>query len=135
MPNSLLAFVKVAVYSTCNATDTWSWTAEGSLQYRNQMCLKPKNGENPNNDEKLVLSSLCNHTQNFFKFVPSKYVCICCQLNRTKDICALCSRTKYNKIYFTILHRYHFILALGWYLFLDAPRRQPNDVARKNQYP
>ena len=62
------------VFSTCNETDTWSWTAEGSLQYKQKMCLKPKTGgANPDNGVIIVLGSACNDSQNMFEFVPSEY--------------------------------------------------------------
>jgi hypothetical protein len=63
-------FFKVGVFSSCDATDTWSWTAQGSLQYKKKMCLKPKNGV------ELVLDSVCDERQNFFEFVPSKYLSV-----------------------------------------------------------
>ncbi|CAB3992973.1 MAM and LDL-receptor class A domain-containing 2-like [Paramuricea clavata] len=64
--------VKVGVFNSCNATDTWSWTAKGSLQYKKKMCLKPETGgEHPRNHADLVLDSICDERQNFFEFVPS----------------------------------------------------------------
>ena len=67
-------FFKIGVYDNCEPTDTWSWTAEGSLKYKNKWCIKPKTGwENPENNVNIVLDSTCDHAQNFFKFIPSKY--------------------------------------------------------------
>jgi hypothetical protein len=71
----LSASFKVGLFSSCNATDTWSWTAQGSLQYKKKMCLRPETGgENPRNDVYLVLDSVCDEQQNVFEFVPSKYL-------------------------------------------------------------
>jgi hypothetical protein len=74
--SKLLAFLifKVGVFSTCNVTDKWSWTSNGSLQYKQGMCLKPETGgATPDNSVMLVLDSACNEAQNFFEFSPSKY--------------------------------------------------------------
>ena len=68
---------KVGVFSTCDATDQWSWTAQGSLQYKKKMCLVPKTGRiDPVDNIVLMLGSACNESKNFFKFVPSKYLYI-----------------------------------------------------------
>ena len=62
------------MYTNCDAADKWSWTAKGSLKFKNQFCLKPKTGySNPGNNIRLVLDSNCDRSQNFFKFVASKY--------------------------------------------------------------
>jgi hypothetical protein len=67
----------VGVFSSCDATDRWSWTAQGSQQYKKKMCLKPETGgASPGNDVKLVLDSVCDERQNFFEFVPSKYLSV-----------------------------------------------------------
>ncbi|CAB3989870.1 MAM and LDL-receptor class A domain-containing 1-like [Paramuricea clavata] len=64
--------VKVGVFSSWDATDTWSWTAQESLQYKKKMCLQPETGGvNPRNGIKLVLDSVCDERQNFFEFVPT----------------------------------------------------------------
>ena len=34
-------FLKIGVYDNCDAADTWSWTTEGSLIYKNKWCIKP----------------------------------------------------------------------------------------------
>ena len=65
-------FFKVGVYSNCNATDKWSWTAKRSLKYKNQYCLKPQ-FLNPKDNTNLVLDSNCDRLHNYFQFVPSKY--------------------------------------------------------------
>jgi hypothetical protein len=65
----------VGVFSSCNATDKWSWTAQRSLQYKKKMCLKPER-EDQGNNVKLVLDPVCDEPQNFFKFVPSKYLSV-----------------------------------------------------------
>ena len=65
---------KVGVFSTCDATDKWNWTVQGSLQYKKQMCLTPKTGGiDPDDNIVLVLGSVCNESKNFFRFAPSKY--------------------------------------------------------------
>ena len=67
----------MGVFRSCDATDTWSWTAQGSLQYKKKMCLKPKTGgEDPSSGTKLVLDSVCDEQQNVFEFVPSKYLSV-----------------------------------------------------------
>ena len=67
-------FFKIGVYDNCDAADTWSWTAKGSLKYKNKWCIKPKEGGiKPGWNTKLVLDSTCDHDQNFFKFIPSMY--------------------------------------------------------------
>ena len=69
-------FFKVGVFSNCDRTDKWSWTAQGSLKFKNKYCLKPKSGwTNPLDNVNLVLSSACE-SQNFFEFVPSKYLSV-----------------------------------------------------------
>jgi hypothetical protein len=83
-------FFKVGVFSSCDATDTWSWTAQGSLQYKKKMCLKPETGgANPRNDVKLVLDSVCDERKNFLQFVPSKWFI---QLDYLT--CMICQRVK-----------------------------------------
>ena len=37
------------------------------------MCLTPKNGLDHEDDDRLVLSSVCDQLQNFVNFVPSEY--------------------------------------------------------------
>ena len=64
----------MGVFSGCDATDTWTWTAKGSLQYKKKMCLYPETGSNPRNNVKL--DSVCDERQNFFEFVPSKYLSV-----------------------------------------------------------
>ncbi|CAB4045387.1 MAM and LDL-receptor class A domain-containing 2-like, partial [Paramuricea clavata] len=59
----------VGVFSSCDATDTWNWTAQGSLQYKKKMCLKPET--RGVNREWLVLDSVCDERQNVFEFVPT----------------------------------------------------------------
>ena len=68
----------MGLFSSCDATDTWSWTAQGSLQYKKKMCLKPETGGgNPRNHIELVLDSVCDERQNFFEFVStSKYLSV-----------------------------------------------------------
>ncbi|CAB4036292.1 RNA-directed DNA polymerase from mobile element jockey, partial [Paramuricea clavata] len=62
--------VRVGVFSSCNATDTWSWTTRGSLQYKKKMCLKPETGgRNPYNNAELVLDSVCDEPENLFEFM------------------------------------------------------------------
>ena len=69
-----MSIFKVGVYSNCDGTDKWSWTAKGSLKFKNKYCLKPETGwSSPGNNIKLVIDSACDKPQNFFKFVPSKY--------------------------------------------------------------
>ncbi|CAB4026654.1 MAM and LDL-receptor class A domain-containing 2-like, partial [Paramuricea clavata] len=64
---------KVGVHSNCDLTDKWSWTAKGSLKFKNKYCLKPETGwSNPGNNIKLVIDSACDNSQNFFKFVPTR---------------------------------------------------------------
>ena len=66
-------FFQVGLYGSCDATDKWSLTSKGSLQYKKNYCLRPQSGwSNPGNDVILVLGSRCDTTQNFFKFVPSE---------------------------------------------------------------
>ncbi|CAB3990325.1 MAM and LDL-receptor class A domain-containing 2-like [Paramuricea clavata] len=55
---------QVRVFSSCDVTDTWNWTANRSLQYREKMCLKL-------DDVKLVLDSVCDKPRNLFEFVPT----------------------------------------------------------------
>ncbi len=63
------------MYSSCDATDKWAWTRNGSLKFKNKYCLKPVRGwSNPQNNVNLVLDSVCDRSQNLFKFVPSKYI-------------------------------------------------------------
>ena len=67
----------MGVFSSCDVTDTWSWTAQGSLQYKKKMCLRPKTGgDEPRNGVELVLGLVCDERQNFFEFVPSKYLSV-----------------------------------------------------------
>jgi hypothetical protein len=67
----------VGLFSSCDATDTWTWTAQGSLQYKKKMCLKPETGgAHPRNHVELALDSVCDERQNFFEFVPSKYLSV-----------------------------------------------------------
>ena len=66
----------MGVFSSCDATDTWSWTAQGSLQYKKKMCLKPETVLNPRSGIKLVLDSICDERQNVLQFVPSKYLSV-----------------------------------------------------------
>ncbi|CAB4033342.1 Hypothetical predicted protein, partial [Paramuricea clavata] len=66
--------VKVGIFSSCDATDTWSWTAQGSLQYKKKMCLQPRGAQGIY--IKLVLDSICDQPQNVFEFVPSTYLSV-----------------------------------------------------------
>ena len=73
----LFLFFKVGVFSSCDATDTWSWTAQGSLQYKKKMCLKPETGgAHPRNHVDFVLDSVCDERQNYLEFMRSKYLSV-----------------------------------------------------------
>ena len=62
------------MFDSCDPSETWDWTAKGSLRYKKKYCVRPETGwANPANDVKLVLDQDCDRSQNFFKFVPSKY--------------------------------------------------------------
>ena len=73
--NVLHLIFKIGVYDNCDPSDTWSWTPKGSLKYKNKWCIKPASGySNPGNSVNLLLDSTCDQSQNFFKFVASKYL-------------------------------------------------------------
>ena len=78
-------FFKIGVYDNCEA-DSWSWTAKGILAYKNKWCIRPVAGWiNPGNNFGLMLDSACDHAQNFFQFIPSKYCSVFYTIVKIRD--------------------------------------------------